>query len=78
MNWNYRIIFQGGSYNIHEVYYDNDGKIEGWTENAVGISGETIKELKSDFKYYSSALKKPVLVNDKKKKRMTEMKQEEK
>ena len=52
MSWNYRVIFQDDCYSIHEVYYDDEGNIESWTERAVGISGETIRELKGDLKYY--------------------------
>jgi hypothetical protein len=77
MSWNYRVIFQDDCYSIHEVYYDDAGNIEGWTERAIGISGETMKELKGDLKYYSSALRKPVLVYNKDKNCLAELKQEE-
>lgn len=53
MSWNYRLIhkrdvFPGGGtgdyFGVHEVYYDDAGNVMHWTERAVGVSGETVKE----------------------------------
>lgn len=38
--WNYRVMKRLNSqgkydYGIHEVYYDDDGKINGWTEDSM-------------------------------------------
>ena len=45
MTWNYRIILHPGSepyayYGLHEVYYDDSGKPDRWTQNAVSFSCE--------------------------------------
>jgi hypothetical protein len=74
MSWNYRVILQDDYYSIHEVYYDDDGNIESWTEQPVGIGGETLEELKGDLEYYKHALEKPVLKYDKDQERLTEVK----
>jgi len=53
MTWNYRIFryknkLKGypdwDSFGIHEAYYDDNGKVEGWTEDAI-IVGDSVKEL---------------------------------
>lgn len=46
MNWNYRLICMDVSYpdspwyEIHEVYYDDKGKITYWTENPVTMADD--------------------------------------
>ena len=53
MSWNYRVIkrvIRGEySYNVHEVYYTDDGTIRVWSENPIIPTGETPEELKKDF-----------------------------
>jgi hypothetical protein len=65
MSWNYRIVRrqfkEHTSYQVHEVYYRPDGKIEGWTENPVIPAGETPEELKKDFSRQLLAFENPVL-----------------
>ncbi len=66
--WNYRVIKKfyekadATTFEIHEVYYDKNHKIEGWTESAVGPSGETVSELKEDIEHFVRALQKPTLM----------------
>jgi hypothetical protein len=66
-HWNHRIIHKyhektdSHTYQIHEVYYDDVGIIEGWTESAVGPFGETPSELREDIKYFIKAFQKPIL-----------------
>ena len=63
--WNYRVVRtekeQYDSYQLYEVYYDDDGKIEGMTENAMQPYGESVEELQKDLEYMMEALKQPVL-----------------
>lgn len=59
--WNYRVMRNGDLFAIHEVYYDENGKVEGYTQNPVCPSGESLEELKGDIEYYLEALNKPVL-----------------
>ncbi len=61
MTWNYRVVVKDGQYNIHEVYYNDKGEPEFFTEDPVGPSGESFKELKNDLEYFLEALSLPVL-----------------
>jgi len=71
--WNYRVIKRVGeqptdecTYQIHEVYYDDAGKVETWTNDPVEPSGETLEELREDCLHYSAALERNVLVEQQK------------
>ena len=65
MTWQYRVLrsrWQSGRkwayhYAIHEVYGDS----KNWTQDAMGPSGDTLAELKSDYEYMAEAFKLPVL-----------------
>jgi hypothetical protein len=43
--WNYRIIehdlSQPSYYGLHEIYYDDDGRITNWTAKPIDITGES-------------------------------------
>ena len=39
MTWNYRVVVKECQYNIHEVYYNDKGEPEFFTEDPVGPSG---------------------------------------
>ncbi len=55
-------VTEGYDYSIHEVYYDKkNGKIIGWTEDAMVFEGESVKELKDNIKFRQEAFKAPVL-----------------
>ena len=66
--WNHRVIHKyheetdSHTYHIHEVYYDNDGSIEGWTESAMEPFGETPFELREDIRHFIKAFQKPILI----------------
>ena len=67
MTWNYRVIRRENengdrTYQIHEVYYDEAGRIELWTADAVEPSGESLAELREDCLYFLQAFRQPVLV----------------
>lgn len=63
--WNYRIIRKdnglGFVYQIHEVYYDEGGKITTWSEEPVAPMGETVRELDEDVRMQREAFEKPHL-----------------
>ena len=70
MSWNYRIMkrkveFDTGDaedfFAVHEVYYNKDGEIYGWTEKPVGVCGESLEEIKEALEYYKEAFHKEVL-----------------
>jgi len=50
-------------YGIHEVFYDEDGKVDGWTEDEE-IMGESLEELKQTLEWMLVCLDKPVLDYD--------------
>jgi len=69
MGWNYRIVrkkygneFQFG---IHEAFYkDKQKKPYAITEGPMEPTGETLEELKKDYKQMAEAFKYPVLDYD--------------
>ncbi len=65
MYWNYRMVRtdyeQSSSYDIHEVYYDDNDQIEGWSADPLSPSGKTIAWLKKDLAYMAQALDRPLL-----------------
>lgn len=65
MTWNYRVvehdIHKESTFEIHEVYYDDKGNIEGYTERSMSPFGTDIKELVNDIAYMTAALSKPIL-----------------
>jgi hypothetical protein len=48
-------------FGIFEVYYDEDGKTQGWTEAYAYPLGETLEELQDDVAHFMKALQLPVL-----------------
>ena len=66
-HWNYRVIrnrhteTDSVTYQVHEVYYREDGGIEGWTQDPVAPLGETAKELREDIRYFLHAFRCPIL-----------------
>ena len=63
--WNYRVLAHQDKeeifMKIHEVYYDESGKPNGYTENAVSASGETTDEILSVLNRMKECCKRPVL-----------------
>ena len=49
------------TYHVHEVYYRDEGCIEGWTQESVAPMGETAEELREDIKYFLHAFRRPIL-----------------
>jgi hypothetical protein len=51
MSWDHRVIRksdeEGISYQVYEVYYDENGEHEYWTKEAMRPFGETLEELRS-------------------------------
>jgi len=66
-SWNYRVIRKPTPdtdsvvHQIHEVYYREDGAIEGWTAEPVTPLGESVEELREDIRYFLQAFRRPVL-----------------
>lgn len=66
-HWNYRVLRKhhtetdSVTYHVHEVYYRDDGYIEGWTQEPVAPMGETAEELREDIRYFLHAFRRPIL-----------------
>lgn len=60
--WNYRIIQDGERWYIGEVYYDADGKPDGYTETGNSMDGwERQEDLVTTHRLVGFALDKPYL-----------------
>ena len=69
--WNYRVIESEGKqfegipsgpfYGIHECFYDDIGRVWGCSESSCEPYGETLDELREDFRYMGLAFDKPVI-----------------
>lgn len=77
MHWNYRIVqkeyadpLEEIDYEIHEVYYDENGEMESMTEQPVSFHASTVIGL---AKMMLDALKKPVIVWDEEMKKPVEL-----
>lgn len=66
-NWNYRVIRKACAatgivtYQVHEVYYTEDGGIDCWTQQPVEPLGTTESQLRNDVHAFLAAFRKPVL-----------------
>jgi ribosomal protein S3 len=65
MTWNYRIIKHGSAkhnhFAIHEVFYDDKGKITNWTERPIDIIGESKADIKRILKQMTLDIETPIL-----------------
>jgi hypothetical protein len=64
--WDYRIMkrrYEDGAvlFGVYEVFYDEKGKIAYWTQDPVGNSYDSLKELKEDLSWQMSATGERVL-----------------
>ena len=66
-NWNYRVIRKTCpktsmvTYQVHEVYYAEDGDIDCWTQQPVEPLGTSEAQLRNDVHAFLAAFRKPVL-----------------
>ena len=68
-HWNHRVFrreWEDGTvlYGLHEVYYNDDGSIHGYTTEPVELQEETVEELREVLTRMQAALDAPVLVYD--------------
>ena len=73
MSWNHRVVrrFYPNThmddsmlYEIYEVYYDKDGKINGLTEEPIRISEETVDDLRKTVERLTKCLESPIIDYD--------------
>jgi hypothetical protein len=50
-------------YAIHEVFYRDDGSVDGWTAEPLSVTVDTIEGLRHELNLYLQALDKPALEN---------------
>ena len=64
--WNYRVLRCEDKgepfYTVHEVYYDEAGKPDSWTEDPVGPHGESQADLLHGLRLFLAAWAKPILI----------------
>jgi hypothetical protein len=72
MHWNYRVIksvpneqdiiqgFDEVTYAVHEVFYDDDNEIQGWSEDPASPFGTEVSEIIGDVFYILDAFDKPI------------------
>ena len=69
--WNYRVIKTHypdtgeDTYQVFEVYYNEQNEIEFWSASPDTASGENLTELRDDLQHQLEALDKAVLVEKK-------------
>jgi hypothetical protein len=67
VTWNYRVIAKKSArsgmvtYQIHEVYYTEDGGIDCWTQQPVEPLGTSEAHLRNDLHAFLAAFRNPVL-----------------
>ncbi|NHZ77878.1 hypothetical protein F2P44_00980 [Massilia sp. CCM 8695] len=61
MSWNYRVMNKAGELAIYSVYYDEDGKVKGYSVDPACPLGATLEELQNCCEIYLEALTQPVL-----------------
>lgn len=63
--WNHRVMKRvtkyGTYYGVHEVYYDSEGKVDGYTTHPVSVAGESIEEIKQYLEMILNCLDKDIL-----------------
>lgn len=68
-HWNHRVLRQTHvlgdeehvGFSVHEVFYDDQGVPGSWTEEAVGVAGDTWKEACDSHAVMGRAFSLPVL-----------------
>jgi|688.fasta_scaffold178623_2 hypothetical protein len=70
MSWNHRVLASEHKYvdgttemyfEVYEVYYDKDGKPDGYTANPITIGGDSLEGLRWTADRIKEALSKPIL-----------------
>ena len=67
-HWNHRVVkevLENGDewFTVREVFYNDDGSIYAYTEDAVDIAGASIDELRNYLQWCLNCLDKPILID---------------
>ncbi len=60
-HWNYRVLKKDDLFAIHSVYYDEDGKIVGWSQQPDPVIDEDLDYLKTQLTLMLEATEKEVI-----------------
>jgi hypothetical protein len=68
-HWNYRVFHRCyliadtpvEQYTVREAYYDDDGKVTGWSAEPSAPMGDTMEELEEDLAHMRVALDRAVI-----------------
>jgi len=63
-SWNYRAMKDEQVFTIHEVYYGENGELEGYTEKPISAIGESLDELEADLRKMLNALRQKPLTRE--------------
>jgi hypothetical protein len=65
--WNNRIVKHEKDdavwYSVHEVFYNDNGGINGYTEDPISIVGETVEDVKSQLKMIMKDIEKHEVID---------------
>lgn len=61
MSFNYRLVQHTNTIGIYEIYYDENGKIDGYAEKPI-IVGNDLKDLRGEIEHLKRAFDKPILI----------------
>jgi hypothetical protein len=65
MSWNYRVMRKTvdgeTSWGVHEVFYDDDGRVTGWTPEPVAVAGDSLEEIQQQLARMAEAAERPPL-----------------
>ena len=54
--FNYRVTRQGDQFAIREVFYDDHGRVNGWTASPLSVSCSSVTDLRHELELYVLAL----------------------
>ncbi|MES2073973.1 MAG: hypothetical protein V4488_26705 [Pseudomonadota bacterium] len=61
MTWEYRVMNRGGELAIYEVYYGDNGTVEGYSSDPTYPAAATMDALRENCRQYLASLEKPVI-----------------
>lgn len=68
MKWNYRLLKtkdgEDDFYQIHEVYYNKKGEVDGWTVKGATVGGHSKAEVKWTLMEMLSSLERDVIKDE--------------
>jgi len=60
-SFNYRVMRHGDEFAIHEVFYDENGNVNGWSLDPLSVFSQSVEDLRHELGLYLLALDKPVI-----------------